>query len=138
MKLNPLQSYFEAKKLSLCLVCLQSQHGKDCGAPRCEICLGAHNSLLHREIKSQLNKISSVSSSQDTAQQKPTSSLHSSIMVPNSMNFLTTAMFYVEDKEGNFKEYRAVLDSGSQLNLITEELAKDLKLKIQKNWNWVV
>jgi len=42
---------------------------------------------------------------------------------------LATAFFNIQDKNGVFKPARALLDSGSQVSFITEEMTQILRLK---------
>lgn len=62
----------------------------------------------------------------------------SSLMVnlarkPTSYVVLSTARVVIKDAEGNHRNCRALLDPGSQSNLITQELVDRLKLKCKKH-----
>lgn len=50
----------------------------------------------------------------------------------NTQVILSTTLLFVEDDEGNQQICRAILDQGSQSNLITESLVKRFKLKVKQ------
>ncbi|XP_050064313.1 uncharacterized protein LOC114118967 [Aphis gossypii] len=113
-------------KARLCFNCLNYGHQvKDCKFSACPKCNKRHNSKLHEEqgvVVSLANQLNQSTNSEANAVlcaelTKPTSSMH--VM-------LATASVYVHDINGRPRLCRAVLDSGSQLNLVTLACVKRL------------
>jgi hypothetical protein len=75
-----------------------------------------HNTLLHNDTSEQLGEINN-----------DVNVLNSSTALPINV-ILSTALVQVQDKAGNFTQLRALLDSGSQSNFITESALKILNL----------
>jgi hypothetical protein len=75
-----------------------------------------HNTLLHKDTSEQLGEINN-----------DVNVLNSSTALPINV-ILSTALVQVQDKAGNFTQLRALLDSGSQSNFITESALKILNL----------
>ncbi|KAL4135888.1 hypothetical protein QTP88_007470 [Uroleucon formosanum] len=102
-----------ALRLKLCYNCLNYGHQvKDCKFSACPICNKRHNSKLHEEQAS--SETNALLCAELT---KSTSSMH--VM-------LATASVYVHDINDCPQLCRAVLDSGSQLNLVTLACVKRL------------
>lgn len=131
LKLQPDQRYHEAIRLRLCINCLKQGHfGKDCRSQRCKTCGLKHNSLLHKDKnKKEESKVED-----------------SSIIIPGQANYhvsnhcaprktdsvlLSTVQVYISDNEGKQHICRALLDGGSQVNLLTEEFEKKLKIHVE-------
>jgi hypothetical protein len=118
----------KVKELKLCTNCFASNHRvSDCKGRVCKYCQKKHNTLLH------LNKpeiVANVESHQNVEQ--PGTSASSNNCRAQSFSchvLLPTALVKVYDLDGNVHQIRALLDSASQINLITENLCKKLKLK---------
>lgn len=125
-----------AKKNSCCLNCLKVGHMVvKCKLPRCRVCNKPHHFLLHR-----YESFAQVSEAQNSLSLLPSSSAQSaarqtSMHVSDSSTIvLATAVVHVLDPSGNFQPVRTLLDSGSQLNLITEECSRRLNLKLKTNY----
>ncbi|XP_051157419.1 uncharacterized protein LOC127279228 [Leptopilina boulardi] len=102
------------KNLKLCINCLRSNHTvEECKAILCKTCNKKHHTLLHKN------------SDEKTAQVN-FATLHN---VASSQLLLSTAIVHILDQEGNPHVCRALLDNGSQVHFITENLAKKLGLK---------
>ena len=100
----------------MCINCLSSGHlYKDCKFSSCKICNKKHNTLLH------------------IAPAKPednSSSLHcNSKSNPKTIVMLATAKVYLIGKNNQRILARALLDGGSHINLVTEEMFQSLGLK---------
>ena len=107
------------KSKTLCYNCLRKGHRvPTCKFPRCSICSKSHSVLLHIE--------SSQASTQNTAVQEQRSALHISNTIDHVM--LATAIVKIRSKSGEYLLARALLDSGSQINFVTEEMVQKLKL----------
>ena len=101
----------------LCFNCLNSGHvTKDCKSKHtCKTCHGKHNTLLHADL---------------TRKGEVTGSL----IAHQSFNFsasgvIPTALVPVADDTSTITVCRAMIDSGSQLSLITESAVQKMQLK---------
>ncbi|XP_028157810.1 uncharacterized protein LOC114350993 isoform X2 [Ostrinia furnacalis] len=103
-----------AEEKKWCYNCLKSSHQiKNCNSFfTCRFCKRKHHTLLHRDK----SDAPSVSSSLFTrSQSKPTV-------------LLATAIVQVKDAHGDLQSFRALFDTGSQSNFITESAVKRLQL----------
>ena len=106
---------------NLCFNCLQAGHlTKDYKSKStCKVCTSKHNSLLHNEnAGTRIESTSTLVSGQ--------------ALLPSNIGILPTAMVSIEDDSSNIINCRALLDSGSQMCLISEEAVQRMKLKRQK------
>jgi hypothetical protein len=108
----------QINKRKLCKNCLRTNHDSDsCKGGCCRVCgSNTHNTLLHKDTSEQLGEINN-----------DVNVLNSSTALPINV-ILSTALVQVQDKAGNFTQLRALLDSGSQSNFITESALKILNL----------
>jgi hypothetical protein len=106
----------------LCNNCFRDNHvASTCKSEyRCKICKESHNTLLHETLSQTNNN-----------QQPPTVLKINSHQVYFSNVIFPTAQVQVYDHWGKKHVFRALLDSGSQLNFVSERVAKLLKLKLQ-------
>ena len=118
---------FKAKKTlvfnsKLCFNCLQAGHlTKDCKSKStCKVCNGKHNSLLHNE-----NAI--------TRSESTNTVVSGQAFTPSNIGILPTALVSIEDDSRQVIKCRALLDSGSQMSLISEEAVQRMKLKRHKH-----
>ena len=118
INLSPKDRYNLVKTKKLCLKCFDKNHSTmSCNSYNCKTCKQAHNSLLHFSEKTEENNIT-VTHSQNSK---------------NHTVLLATAIIRVRDNFGDLHTCRALLDSGSQSNFVTCELAKKLDLKFLKS-----
>ncbi|XP_034935131.1 uncharacterized protein [Chelonus insularis] len=127
----------EVIKRKLCINCLGKGHiGQDCRSSTCKHCGDKHNSLLHKEFKQAADNQSNTSLVKTADSSTPTSASTSMAVYcnqkPQTRVILSTAKIYMKDVHGNLVIGRALLDSASQSNIITEELARKLKLSFKK------
>ncbi|XP_011858813.1 PREDICTED: uncharacterized protein LOC105556338, partial [Vollenhovia emeryi] len=137
----------KVKSCKLCYNCLKQFHGKGCTYGSCKKCQKRHNTLLHIDGTAASN---APSSGKDNTKQdalassaeepKNTNASNNNVSnVSNSLSschtngslshiLLSTAIIYVCDQAGNLHECRALLDSGSQANFLSQELCERLKL----------
>jgi hypothetical protein len=108
----------QINKRKLCKNCLRTNHDSDsCKGGYCRVCgSNTHNTLLHKDTSEQLGEINN-----------DVNVLNSSTALPINV-ILSTALVQVQDKAANFTQLRALLDSGSQSNFITESALKILNL----------
>ncbi|XP_053685837.1 uncharacterized protein LOC128735375 [Sabethes cyaneus] len=137
---------------TLCRNCFRLGHqAKDCQAKySCRICKARHHTMVcfkqERDSRPRPPPASGENSGATSTYHLPTSSNSSqvdnlaatNISVSNSAMQLTsqvllaTAVVLVEDDEGNQIPARALLDSGSESNFISEHLSQRLKVDRQK------
>ncbi|XP_070068166.1 uncharacterized protein [Drosophila takahashii] len=116
-----------AKQLSLCINCLGKGHmaGKCSSKFKCRVCRGLHHTCLHR-----YTQVITASQPMDDISQADHCTTHAvSLLARQSKRALIpTAVVLIKDNCGSYQQARALLDSGSEINFITEELAKRLQL----------
>ncbi|XP_075157834.1 uncharacterized protein LOC142231101 [Haematobia irritans] len=117
------------KKLGLCLNCLGEGHvvSKCLSKATCKTCRKTHHTTLHRTTI--VSNVEAPSTSQSGT--TPSVAVNTHIQ-PSTNVILATAVVLVRDGSGEFQLCRALLDSGSQVNLITETLARQLNLTKRK------
>lgn len=127
LKLDVYSRFSFVKKKGLCILCLSQTHTvKKCNIKdKCKICQFSHNTLLHfgkPELAADADgQPSSPSVSALTSQNSNSSVLFSTVRVLVKNNF------------GKFVSARALLDSGSACNFMTEKCARRLGLKISQS-----
>lgn len=98
----------------------------------CRVCSKRHNSLLHENSNSsenkEVNSNSQASNTNDKEEKGSVTCSHSRAEVTTDQVLLSTAIVRVKDCYGNFVKARALMDSGSQSNFISEELSNKLRL----------
>ncbi|XP_067613910.1 uncharacterized protein [Eurosta solidaginis] len=121
--LNATHRFEQVKKIGLCINCLAKGHQvSQCPSSyRCKVCSKQHHSLLHRgSTTSPLSQEAAVHTL-----------MHNST---SDQVILATAKILVRDSLGNYRLGKALLDSCSQVNFITEEFAQSLSLpKFKEN-----
>ncbi|XP_070075694.1 uncharacterized protein [Drosophila takahashii] len=125
------------RKAMLCFNCLRKSHViTDCSSKsRCKVCQGAHHTLLHANSPSPIKADSMTNQPQQSlVPEHADSNQHSRPRVSliartPKRGIIPTALVQIKDGHGDFQIVRALLDSGSEVNLITEETAKRLKLE---------
>ena len=126
-----MQRFDFIKSLPACINCLkQGLAVARCKSTKCSVCGSSHHCLLHRYTSSSNSNIESEWPSTFQA------FVHHAFS--DDSVILTTAVVQVKDISGKFEKARALLDSGSQTNLITEDLAQRLKIKKEGgklNWS---
>ncbi|XP_011860319.1 PREDICTED: uncharacterized protein LOC105557635 [Vollenhovia emeryi] len=152
LKLSPNERYQQARQLKLCTNCLKEGHiGRECRSSACRKCSKKHNTLLHKdsegstdkekeETSNQQNSVathhSQVSEERDNEQAMSSGTMEEETSqaanhcAPRRYTrvVLSTAQVYVSDVNGAMHRCRALLDPGSQSNLITEDLVKRLQI----------
>ncbi|XP_076660598.1 uncharacterized protein LOC143363956 [Halictus rubicundus] len=112
-----------AKNAKLCINCLKAGHScSKCYCGTCKKCQRKHHTLLHRT--EDVNNSLASNSCAAPAEQSHTSLTAS---IPSEV-LLSTTRAFILDNQNVQHDCRILLDSGSQVNFITEELANKLKL----------
>jgi len=120
------------KKCHICINCLRSSshQAKACRSGPCRKCQKRHNTMLHLSATNEPNQASnsSANSTQVNNSQLPVSTKCIASQLSSSI-LLSTAVIYIYDSNNQAYPCRALLDSGSQMNFITKELADKLQLE---------
>lgn len=123
-----------AMQKKLCLNCLSPGHfaSKCFSKNRCSTCRRRHHSLLHKEDISEAGLVQQVSSDVEGQVCAGTSSMLAVLPAlrpaTHGLVMLSTAMVRVEGKGGKWFSARALLDNGSQINIMTADLCRRLRL----------
>lgn len=112
LKLSISERIQKVKQMKLCLNCLRENHTtEDCRSSKCKRCNSNHNTLLHSESNTTVATLASHACRQTIKQ-----------------ILLSTAIVYIQGNDGKQHKCRALLDSGSHLNFITNDLCNRLRL----------
>lgn len=138
---SPADRYQLLKVNNLCINCLKKGHGaNNCTMRSCTKCTKKHNTLVHFEeneksTSKNRTKNQSIASSDTSSTTQNQSSTNNSVSLAiqqagsqGKYVFLSTVIVKLIKRDGSEIECRAILDSGSQLNLITRRLAQKLAL----------
>lgn len=138
----PSQTRFDfAKNKHLCFNCLSCVHSTDnCRSKnRCFICQKKHHTLLHLNgNKTNNNSKLNSDCTQSHAVSRPTSDVkeetvfngHANIYKTNNSVLLATALIRIRNPDTKlYQTFRAVLDSASQCNFLTQRAADSLNSK---------
>lgn len=122
----------EARKL--CLNCLRSTDhvSSKCPSGVCRTCSRKHNTLLHLQQASsdQSKSSNSERAATGSSESAPLDSVavHASNVTEGKCALLLTAVVFAQANDGSRKPCCILLDSGSQVNLISREFFNTLKL----------
>ncbi|XP_011858303.1 PREDICTED: uncharacterized protein LOC105555871, partial [Vollenhovia emeryi] len=127
------------KRIKLCFNCLRDSHSVEkCLAGGCKRCGKKHNTLIHydrprveNQSESSPSEGSSIKSDTRNNKSKDQSdqvSLSQCVARKRPQVLLSTALVLIYDKSGRSHVCRALLDSGSQSNLITTQFCDKLQL----------
>ena len=129
----------EVRKLRLCFNCLSPGHqNRQCKSGPCNKCPKKHNSLLHLDYErtpqkqdNEQSQTPNVQGESATNQSNKTALVSNLTLSPENEDImLGTAIVWVEDNVGKRHECRVLLDSCSQVHLMTQRLSKLLKLPV--------
>ncbi|XP_054259720.1 uncharacterized protein LOC128984426 [Macrosteles quadrilineatus] len=132
--LKPTDRYSSIKELGMCINCFSKSHKiKDCQAGACKVCNNKHNTMLHFDSDTENHHI--IDQSTEEQPNNHSTSFMTTTLASHCDNLqvvLPTALVDVEDNEGNKHQCRVLLDSASQSNFITENMADKLRLHKHK------
>ena len=123
----------------LCFNCMHPNHSSNsCPVKdRCHVCQRKHHTMLHRDTGTDNEQHSFTSSCNQVTSNHASSEFcqGTSLQTTSSTNhvLLATALIDVYDQFGTPFKARALLDSGSQVNFVTQALVKRLGLQINLN-----
>ncbi|XP_066590509.1 uncharacterized protein [Prorops nasuta] len=130
-----IQRINEIRKRKICFNCLKSTDhvSRDCKSGSCRNCKAKHNTLLHRGPGDSVKQIPLRSEEErvTVADFSNTSAPICQTQIAKGVNqiMLSTALINVLDKRGKIQRARVLLDSGSQINLITKSFARKLGIE---------
>ncbi|KAH8322348.1 hypothetical protein KR067_008749 [Drosophila pandora] len=134
------QRYDEVRRLTRCFVCLEDGHfARGCSAARCPKCNRRHHALLHHcgQLPSSNNSppLRSLGSAVGVAVATPPSQSINTVLTQDRPTevLLPTANILIRGRSGAFLPCRVLLDSGSQVHLISSRLASQLQLRRTKS-----
>lgn len=140
LKLPIDERWKKVKSLKLCSNCLRIGHSKEtCSIGSCRKCRNRHNTLLHNdkqfsnESKGENISVSSHFTQSDSSQSDNAHTSQAFLVtnnIPNVSVLLSTVTFKVKDKNGKLQLCRALLDSGAQSNLVSQEFVDKLGLPL--------
>ena len=116
------------KKVShLCANCFSPQHTtSNCKSQHgCKVCGSRHNTVLHQHVTNDITSNNNYNTTQ------PTTSAHCATEIIPKQVLLSTAVVLLKSANHKYIECRALLDSGSQSNFISSNLAKKLGIHCQ-------
>ncbi|XP_072375734.1 uncharacterized protein [Diabrotica undecimpunctata] len=132
LSVNERISFVDRNKL--CKLCLNSHTDKCRLNLKCQTCHKGHNSLLH------LEKVAVSSNIAQSNQDASTSSQYDAVVNFNSIyknranTILPTVKVKVRTASGHNLIVRGLVDTGSQVSLVTNSLVKRLNLKTYNNY----
>ncbi|XP_055585104.1 uncharacterized protein LOC129737956 [Uranotaenia lowii] len=122
----------------VCYNCLTKGHrSKDCPSTKnCQKCGKRHHTQLHEDQQQQPKPMATPTTQIDApsqaAQQPTVSSMPCNYTASPKTVLLLTAVVHVLDNDNQPQTCRVLLDSGSQVNFITDQLANTLRLEKRK------
>ncbi|KAG5868158.1 hypothetical protein JTB14_032971 [Gonioctena quinquepunctata] len=148
-RLTPSKRYTLVRENNWCYNCLSPKHGvRDCPSDRvCSECTKKHHYLLHlgrpltgvqheqvhRTIPSEGSSTSEVVNTNTSTSETTNNNFHATAMKNrNNTVLLSTVVVNVLNGSGQGQKARFLLDSGSQVHLITHKCSKKLGLKISR------
>ncbi|KAJ8914829.1 hypothetical protein NQ315_014841 [Exocentrus adspersus] len=144
LSLTVIDRFKKVRELKLCVNCLRKNHmTKDCRVGGCRKCNGRHNSLVHDDRSKDDNtrtgpgetavasSSATSSASTESAVTQQTASLAAHSLTKTVL--LSTVAVFIIDKNGDKHLIRALLDSGSQSNFVSETLSQNLNLQRIEN-----
>lgn len=143
------QRVTKCEEWKICKNCFGSHGGEQCQSlATCRTCHQKHNTLLHPtstidQGPSQktflLQRLDQASSQEPHTQLSPdahsfnaNATCSASLSSLEAMTLLSTAIVKIRDAYGNWHEARALLDSGSDANFITNSAAQALKIPLRQ------
>jgi hypothetical protein len=128
--------YDRVKQLHLCYLCLQPHRRIDCKSEsRCFCGSKRHHPLLHYKDESRSTTGNQLQSSETITCQN-TILFNNLDSTPSTL--LATALVNVRDNYNNVNTIRAIVDSGSEVNTITEDAVFKLHLRVNKTTTTIV
>ncbi|XP_043505744.1 uncharacterized protein LOC122526416 [Polistes fuscatus] len=122
----------EARKKGLCLNCLRSTNhfAIECNASRCKVCNRKHNTLLHTQSEPSQGSTAVANERGESDSEAAVANIGRGLKAASHREaLLLTAKVKLLDANGKPITVRALLDSGSQVNIITRNLAQRLRLQ---------
>lgn len=117
----------KAREAKVCLRCLSNHNMKEtCKFDKCPVCSKSHNRLLCYDDEKRRN---AESNGESVEEQIDGANVNHVVLKDDVASLLGTVEVEVLNTISEAREMRCLCDSGSQLNLITEEAVKSFGLK---------
>ncbi|XP_072384596.1 uncharacterized protein [Diabrotica undecimpunctata] len=135
LRLSVKQRAEQVKGLKLCLNCLHTGHiSKGCKYGKCHKCALKHHTLLHVDTnRSSLaphdSSVPQGSGITSSSENQSSAVVNLAAYQPNNQVLLSTVSILVKDSRGQFQSAKAILESGSQSNFISEDFVNKLGLE---------
>lgn len=131
------QRYALAKRANLCFNCLAASHQRNsCTSGLCRVCSRKHHTMLHSAATTSMQEPSASCLPREAAAAASSNPTVSSLnhcaqtsLQKQMMVLLPTALVKLVSVDGSVLWARALLDGGSQINIITEVLSQRLGIK---------
>ncbi|XP_044312490.1 uncharacterized protein LOC123037080 [Drosophila rhopaloa] len=134
--MSPAQRLEAVRTKSLCTNCLgKAHHPSNCpSSNRCRICSRLHHTMLHFDPSGQESRSPRRPSPTNAPPQHHVAEAvaHAHVDTHHDQIILATAIILVQDAVGNYVPGRALLDSCSQVNFMSEDFAQQLRLPRSK------
>ncbi|CAI6343037.1 unnamed protein product [Macrosiphum euphorbiae] len=134
-KMTVTDRHSKIRDAQLCFNCFSPYHAARACRSRysCQHCTGRHNTLLHVGKRSARDGTTEdcISEKKDTHTPSCEPAIPSTSCCASQANshvFLSTVIVYIADRYGTKQRCRAILDSGSQVNLLSRRLFRLLQL----------
>ena len=124
------ERFQKVKTMKLCWNCLKPFHFSwKCKLSKCSRCKRPINSLLHQDCLENNVQVTNNSSSNEPANDQSGNVRQLFASDHSIKTLLSTVQLKIKDNNGNFHICRALVDNGSQTNIITNNMCAKLKLK---------
>lgn len=121
--------FYTVSKLQLCKNCLFSHGNEECKSTKnCRECNLKHHTLLHNSEKKPTTTSNRKTNNEQASSSSQQPQISNHVNTKNMEVLLTTVQVKVKSIDGTYIKLRALLDQGSQVNLITENAAQLLRL----------
>uniref|UniRef100_A0A6P7HHK7 Uncharacterized protein LOC114348863 n=1 Tax=Diabrotica virgifera virgifera TaxID=50390 RepID=A0A6P7HHK7_DIAVI len=127
VSVNDRVSFIDSHKA--CRICLNNHPGRCKMSFRCSVCRKEHNSLLHVDRQTPLDSTGQGNSGNADDRETTFGSINENI---NNV-LLPTVKVKIRTKRGDYITARGLLDTGSQISLVTSRLVSKLNLKTFNN-----
>lgn len=123
-----------SKSAKLCCNCLKGGHPSSACPSKasCFLCGHRHHTLLHTEQNKPKPAPDSVEPSTSSANSHSIAPICHSISTKSTTTLLGTACVLILDSNGQYHKARALIDSGSQISLVTRSFSRRLHFPVQR------
>ncbi|XP_025269128.1 uncharacterized protein LOC112639446 [Camponotus floridanus] len=133
------QRYSILTKHGRCYNCLGAHRVSDChSTKRCIKCGRKHHTTIHKQpsLDKQVDSTKATTPQETVTKSSSSQVLHLNINSTHATScvLLATAQVVIINQKGSTLQIRALIDQGSEITLITERVAQNLKLSRSHSW----